>query len=263
MSLLAIDKIDNFGSNLIPYEDINHENKARVVCVSDTQNRHQELNIPRGDIFIHAGDITQKGTLHELQDFNEWLATLPCQHKIVIGGNHDETLEIPSINKNEVFSNCTYLEYSTVEFYGWKFFGFPSSVRLFSLHNKPVYLPGFLYSFVNYLKPYKAFQLDVGSQAHLDAISSIPSDTNILISHGPPYGVCDLTSRGSMDGDNELRNQVEKRIKPKFHVFGHIHEAHGVASNKQTTFINAASPKYRWRTGKLNLPIIFDIDINL
>ena len=98
MSLHANDKIDNFGSNLIPYEDMNHENKARVICVSDTHNRHRELNIPRGDIFIHAGDITQKGTLHELQDFNEWLATLPCQHKIVIAGNHDETLESPSIN---------------------------------------------------------------------------------------------------------------------------------------------------------------------
>ena len=261
MKLLGVEEIKNFGNELGPYKDLNHADKARLVCVSDTHNKHADLNIPEGDVFIHAGDITQRGTLAELSNFNEWLATLPHKHKIVIGGNHDEILQNSSINKDEVLSNCTYLENSTINLYGWKIYGFPSSVRMFSNQNKPAFVPGFLYSVLNHLKPYQAFQLELGSQAHLDAVSSIPSDINILISHGPPYGACDFTNRGYMEGDKQLRDVVENQIEPTFHIFGHIHEAHGVATNGKTTFINAASPKYPWSKGELNNPIVFDIDI--
>ena len=92
MTFLGVEKDENFGKTLISYQDLDHTKKARVICVSDTHNRHRDLPIQEGDLFIHAGDITQRGTLPELQDFNEWLATLPHKHKIVIGGNHDEIL---------------------------------------------------------------------------------------------------------------------------------------------------------------------------
>ena len=260
MRFLEVNKLENFGKVSIPYDDLDHTKKARIVCVSDTHNRHRDLDIQPGDIFIHAGDITQRGTLQELQDFNEWLASLPHQHKVVIGGNHDEILLSPSINKSEVLSNCIYLEYTSVTLYGWKIYGYPSSIKLFSNHNTS-YLSGLLYSFLDYLKPYKAFQVHMGTQQHLEALSLIPSDSDILVSHGPPHGAGDLTNRGRMNGDEELRNHVETRIKPQFHIFGHIHEAHGIESNGETTFINAASPKYPWAKGELNSPIVFDIDV--
>ena len=261
MSLLNIDQLNDFGDELVPYKDLLDKNKARVVCVSDTHNHHRSLNIPQGDIFIHAGDITQRGTLRELKDFNEWLGSIPHQHKIVIGGNHDEILEDPSLDKNEVFTNCTYLEHSSIEVYGWTIYGFPCSLKLFSNHTKPAYVPGFVINLLDYLKPYKAFQLDVGTEKHGNALSRIPGDTDILISHGPPFATRDLTTRGSMHGDKDLRYQVENRIMPHFHVFGHIHEAYGVATNGTTTFINAASPKYPWAKGEFNKPIVFDINI--
>merc|ERR1712227_46222 len=104
MTFLEVNKLENFGKPLISYDDLDHTKKARIVCVSDTHNRHLNLDIQPGDIFIHAGDITQRGTLHELEAFNEWLATLPHKHKVVIGGNHDEILLSPAINKSEVLS---------------------------------------------------------------------------------------------------------------------------------------------------------------
>merc|ERR1711963_579325 len=219
----------NYGEKLISYQDLDHAKNARVVCVSDTHNRHGDLKIPEGDIFIHAGDITQRGTLPELQDFNKWLVTLPHKHKIVIGGNHDEILLSPTINKNEILSNCTYLEFSSISVYGWKIYGYPSSIKLFSSPDAS-YLSGFLYSFLDYLKPYKAFQVHMRTKEHNDALSSIPSDCDILVSHGPPYGAGDLTSRGRMNGDKELRSIIDTQIKPKYHIFGHIHEAYGVSN---------------------------------
>ena len=260
MTFLQVEKLKNFGTTLIPYQDLDHKQKARVICVSDTHNRHRDLEIQDGDILIHAGDITQRGTLPELQDFNEWLATLPHEHKIVIGGNHDEVLLSTSINKNDILSNCTYLEYSSVTVFGWKIYGYPSSIKLFSNHNAS-YLSGFIYSFLDYLKPYKAFQVHMETEQHREALSSIPRDCDILLSHGPPYGAGDMTNRGRMDGDKELRSIIDTQIKPEFHIFGHIHEAHGVSSNGYTTFINAASPKYPWAKGELNAPIVFDINI--
>jgi len=260
MTFVSVEKIENFGKTLIPYQDLDHTQKARVICVSDTHNRHRDLAIQEGDIFIHAGDITQRGTLPELQEFNAWLASLPHKHKIVIGGNHDEILLSPSLNKNDILSNCTYLEYSSTMVYGWKIFGYPSSIKMFSNHNTS-YLSGLLYSFLDYLKPYQAFQVHMGTEQHLDTLSSIPTDCDILISHGPPYGAGDLTNRGRMNGDKELRSLIDTEIKPRFHIFGHIHEAHSVSGNGCTTFINAASPKYPWAKGELNPPIVFDIDI--
>ena len=73
----------------------------------------------------------------------------------------------------------------------------------------------------------KAFQLSRDSQEHLDTVAGLPSHIDILISHGPPYGVGDLLVSGHNEGDKELRKHVEERIKPKFHIFGHIQESYG------------------------------------
>ena len=258
MSFIKIDKIDNFSDIVQEYGDIDHARIARIVCISDTHNRHRELYMPKGDVLIHAGDITKKGTIPELRDFNDWLCTLPFKHKVVIGGNHDEALMDTYLNKSDIFSSCTYLQYSSIVLYGWKIYGYPSSTKYFSHHP---FLPGSLCTILNYLKPYTAFQTDIGSERHIHGLSDIPSDTDILVSHGPPYGAGDVSTRGTMHGDKLLKEHIEQRIQPKYHIFGHIHEAYGVSTNGQITFINAASPKFPWSKHELNKPIVFDIDI--
>jgi len=69
--------------------------------------------------------------------------------------------------------------------------------------------------------------------------SMIPENTDILITHGPPYGIMDTNEDGVHCGCEELLKAVQ-RIKPKLHVFGHIHESYGIEKQDGTTFVNAA-----------------------
>ena len=55
---------------------------------------------------------------------------------------------------------------------------------------------------------------------------------------------------------DQLRH-IQTRVRPRFHVFGHIHEGYGVSSDGVTTYINASSCNYNYRP--LNPPVIFDI----
>ncbi|KAJ3045222.1 hypothetical protein HDV00_011093 [Rhizophlyctis rosea] len=66
-------------------------NTLRIVCISDTHTL--QWPIPDGDLIIHAGDLTNKGTVSELQAQIDWLSSLPHAHKVVISGNHDTYLD--------------------------------------------------------------------------------------------------------------------------------------------------------------------------
>ena len=67
----------------------------RIIMISDTHAQHRRVDIPDGDVLVHAGDITRRGGLDDLADFNAWLGTLPHRHKVVIAGNHDWFCEQP------------------------------------------------------------------------------------------------------------------------------------------------------------------------
>ena len=69
-------------------EKFNSKDHVRVVCVSDTHNQTSNINIPDGDILIHAGDFSEAGHISEVKSFNKWLGTLPHKHKIVIAGKY-------------------------------------------------------------------------------------------------------------------------------------------------------------------------------
>ena len=66
----------------------------------------------------------------------------------------------------------------------------------------------------------------------------IPANTDIQITHGPPYGILDKNRVGFSAGCPSLKRAV-KRIQPKLHVFGHIHEDSGMVKLERTTFLNA------------------------
>ena len=71
-------------------EKFNSKDHVRVVCVSDTHNQTSNINIPDGDILIHAGDFSEAGHISEVKSFNKWLGTLPHKHKIVIAGKYSQ-----------------------------------------------------------------------------------------------------------------------------------------------------------------------------
>jgi len=103
-----------------------------------------------------------------------------------------------------------------------------------------------------YGKPGKAFQIPSYDLA--EKWEKIPRSTDILITHAPPYGILDVNSGRVKSGCKDLSKMVAERIKPRIHVFGHIHESHGWEVHKNTIFINASSRKPRSKFP--NSPII-------
>ena len=196
---------------------------VRIVCISDTHNLHRYLSIPDGDILIHAGDLTHMGAIEDLYDFNEFLDTLPHPHKIVIAGNHDFCFEQDSGTCRGLLTNCIYLQDEAVMLEGIRFYGSP-------------WQPWFCDW---------AFNLQRGPEIQ-QKWDLIPPDTDVLITHGPPYGHGDRTIRGELVGCQDLLDTIE-RIHPQLHVFGHIHEGFGLSENEHTVFINASSCDIRYR----------------
>ena len=188
-----------------------------IVCVSDTHSYHRRIAVPDGDILLHAGDITRAGSLADVRDFDLWLGSLPHRHKVVICGNHDFCFQEEPQKARACITNAIYLEDEAATVEGLKVYGSPW---------QPWY-GGW------------AFNLRRGPA--LAAVwAKIPDDTDLLITHGPPEGVLDRTKRGEFVGCRDLYERV-MQVRPKLHVFGHIHEAHGRRDLDGTAFVNASS----------------------
>ena len=84
-------------------------------------------------------------------------------------------------------------------------------------------------------------------------------DTDVLITHGPPYGILDVTDERQKVGCEELMKAV-LRVQPKVHIFGHIHEAYGEHQTKLTHFVNACNCDIYYRC--VQKPIVVDLEIS-
>jgi len=188
-----------------------------IVLISDTHELHREVEVPPGDILIHAGDFTMNSkSAEKLLDFNEWLGELPHAYRVVIPGNHDSIVEDAS--RRSLITNATLLINESVEIMGLKFWGSPTTPLLG-----------------------EAFGV-VSDTARAKLYSRIPADTDILVTHGPPYGILDQAHGSDRhEGCQQLLTAVQ-RVKPMLHVFGHIHGAFGTYITDDTLFVNAALP---------------------
>lgn len=208
---------------------------TRIVCISDTHNQQGRFKVPGGDILIHAGDLTGRGTLPEVAAANEWLGRLPHKDKIVIAGNHDFLFEREGALARSLVTNATYLQDSLVEVQGLKIWGSP-------------WQPWF-YDW--------AFNLPRG-EALRQKWEMIPDGIDILVTHGPPMGILDRTDRGEHVGCEDLREIVARMsASPRLHVFGHIHEAYGIHRTEGTTFVNASVCDLGYRP--TNKPVVIDL----
>jgi Icc-related predicted phosphoesterase len=185
-----------------------------VCIVADTHKRHREIAIPPCDLLIHCGDICsfQADDARVLDDADMWFAEAPASHVICIGGNHDFMLH----RREFRFSQATYLEDSLTEIAGLRIYGSPWCPDL----------SGFAF---------------FASEPDLIARwRAIPSGIDILITHTPPQGILDLPSDGTTHlGCPWLRQELQ-RIRPRLHVFGHIHASHGQTTIDGVTYANAA-----------------------
>jgi Icc-related predicted phosphoesterase len=207
----------------------------KIVAISDTHNQHNNLILPDADMLIHAGDVSSRGIEREVFAFLEWFDRQPHQHKIMIAGNHDFYFEIASKQNiaSMLPSSITYLENNAVTLDGIKIWGSPISPWFYNW----------------------AFNKHRG--AEIDAYwQMIPSDADIIITHGPVFGILDKTIDGQHAGCADLLNKI-KTIQPKVHVCGHIHEAYGMLQQDGTTFINASVLNHRY--AMVNQPIEFII----
>lgn len=196
----------------------------KILHLSDTHGCHHRLrDLPEVDVVVHSGDFTMTGSEAEAIDFMNWFCDLPTTHKVFICGNHDDCLY--GANIDGLDPNVHYLCNSGVEIDGVKFYGVPM------------------------------FMGDCVTDRQKRNIGKIPSDTYVLVTHSPAFGILDFDDDIHY-GDGLLLKKVME-INPRLHLFGHIHAQHGNATEHGITFSNGAIMNADYTT--LNLPNVLEI----
>ncbi|MFA5366604.1 MAG: metallophosphatase domain-containing protein [Dehalococcoidia bacterium] len=209
----------------------------KICIISDTHNKHKYLkNLPEADVIVHCGDITSVGRNHEVANFMDWFSALDkFKHKIFIAGNHDFLFERESIYaKTLVPDNVIYLEDNGVEIDEIRFWGSPVS------------------------KPFNNWAFNRPEEKLLQHWQVVPADTDVLITHTPPYSIMDWVDwNRSHEGSPTLYKEVVERIKPKIHCFGNIHGGYGMKTLDGITFVNASNLDEDYVC--VNAPIVLEI----
>jgi Icc-related predicted phosphoesterase len=204
----------------------------RITLISDTHNKHNQItnDLVGGDLLLHSGDISSMGYDHEVKQFCEWLNNQDqYDNKVFIPGNHDWLFEEDPEKAKEFVNSYKDIKCLNQE---WvkisdkndtedmvKIYGFPHTPWF---HNW-------------------AFNVHRGSEEMLAVLNAIPDDVDILMSHGPAYGILDSVEgrRSENLGCQDLLARI-KAIKPKIHLCGHIHTGYGYYFDGDTHFFNAA-----------------------
>ena len=210
----------------------------KICHISDTHGArfHTRLIIPECDVLIHSGDIGGRTGVLELEEFLRWFSKQNSLVKLFIPGNHDLCLDytwahqqgdpINMIIRRQIYADSMALlkQYPDVtclinqefSYSGFKFYGSPITP---SFHRQ------------NW-----AFNADRGEEIK-KFWAKIPSDVDVLITHGPPYGIMDniperMRSHATEDlnrGCKDLQEVTKKRLlNLKLHCFGHLHNSYGV-----------------------------------
>lgn len=207
----------------------------KFVAISDTHGRHRQIkNLPSGTVLLHGGDVCNRGDADQAQDFLDWFASLDYQFKIFISGNHDFELDsgecvIPDrLSDGSPFpDNMIHLVDQSFELGNIKIWGAATAAKD-GLKSEPPQL-----------------------------WSSVPSDTNILMTHYPPHGILDQNWAGKHCGLRGLKQMVSK-LAPRVHLFGDIHASYGEKKLGDTQYYNGSLYKARTDT-IVNQPFLFEL----
>lgn len=213
----------------------------RITFISDTHTKQGYLNLPGGDLLIHAGDIMNSGyAKRDIHEFCEWFEAQDYKHKIFIAGNHDRMFENHPLEANTIVNNydVDYLQDAEISIDGVKLYGTPWQPEFYNW----------------------AFNLPKGGDELMAKWEAIPKDTDILITHCPPQDHLDMSGPPYNEphlGCALLREKVDKQ-PPKIMVFGHIHGGYGYKFHNGTHFINASVLNERY--DQVNEPLTADWD---
>ena len=216
---------------------------VKIVSISDTHLQFGNIldKVPDGDVFIHAGDFSDYGYLEDLKEFDEQLMSLPHPTKIIIPGNHDSCLEKSTVDDIHTILDPSIhlLINKSVTAHGVKFYGSP-------------YVP----EFGSWWFQMDKFNLEQNWK-------KIPQDTDVLITHGPAFGIGDIAYRDTVWGKAEVNcgdfalAQELKRLNLKAHIFGHIHDSYGSRVIDGVKHLNVAGCDSSHEL--TNKPIVFHI----
>lgn len=188
----------------------------RIVAISDTHHQHYYVDLPTGDVLLHAGDFSFRGEKIEQMLVKEWIRRQAnnYKHVIFVSGNHDinfgptQTCDLPN--------NCHHLHDSGIDIDGISFYG-------------SAYTPRFG---------------DWGWGETEDKLAKrfnhISKKTQVLITHGPAYSILDKNKNGQCCGSMSLYQKIKTLPKLKHHIFGHIHEGYGQEVIEDITFSNVS-----------------------
>jgi predicted phosphohydrolase len=217
----------------------------KICFISDTHNFHNKINIPECNILIHAGDFSAIGRHHEVENFLKWFNKQPAHYKIYIAGNHDISYQKePDFKQRmlDIYPNLTYLENTGI----W-------------IDN--IYIWGSPYS-----PEFNTWAFGYNRNEANKIWDLIPDYTTILVTHGPPKNILDWCFYNQPPypqdaGCEVLRNKII-RIKPKWAVFGHVHESRGINQNilSPTTCMNVSICTLRYEPA--NKPVVIDYDLD-
>ncbi|KAJ4324753.1 hypothetical protein N0V94_001151 [Neodidymelliopsis sp. IMI 364377] len=241
---------------------------VRVVCISDTHN-HILDDVPPGDILIHAGDMTNDGSVAEIQKQIDWLSSLPHKEIIVISGNHDTYLDPrtrPSLSETQRQGS---LEWGRVHYLQHKLLtltitpqdpptdsrtpllregGRQRRLRIYGAPQIPACGPMSVH----------AFQYSRGSDAWSE---TVPEDVDILVTHTPPKYFLDLAMSQGLGCEHLLKEVT--RVKPALHVFGHVHWGAGRTvvhwDKAHDAYVQGLGTQSRYTRGVLNLGLWWNV----
>lgn len=199
----------------------------KIVFISDTHN-NKIPKLPSGDILVHVGDATMNGTMEELLRFDAWLGTLNYKHILFTPGNHDFYLE----SNGNIVTNATMLINETIIIDDLMFWASP------------------------YTSTFGNWAFMRSEEKLVDIWSHIPDNVDVLITHNPPKGILDYGISGSNLGSQSLLDR-SRIVKPKIHVFGHIHEAYGSEFRYEVRYINASVLNEYYQN--VNKPVVIEL----
>ena len=236
----------------------------RLILISDTHTHHKNMKYNVNDyidknnynVLIHSGDVSGRGYQHEVTDFINWYQNLKgFDMKIFISGNHDfcfENINQPHhkgdydwlshlLNEENLSqTDCVYLEDSSV------ILETPELSRPIKFYGSP-WQP----EFHNW-----AFNLPRNGEELEKKWLNIPDDTDVLITHSPPYGIGDYTLSNMRVGCELLVSRIEN-LNLLVHTYGHIHESYGISVKNKTIHINSSICNAKYQP--VNEPQVIEI----
>jgi Icc-related predicted phosphoesterase len=224
----------------------------RLTFISDTHNKHKQItsHLPGGDILLHSGDISSMGYEHEIREFCKWFNNIEgYTHKIFIAGNHDFGFQNNEEKVKEIlefYSGITYLQDSEIKLK----IGDEREIKIYGSPWQP-----WFYDW--------AFNLPKNGMGLATRWEMIPDDTDILLTHGPAFGILDTVAGRSHDNLGcELLTERLERLKPKIHSVGHIHSGYGYVMKGDTHHMNASVLDEQYNFTQIPLTVDWNPDTN-